>query len=103
MIDQSSEDESYIIMGEGVAIPHAAPEDGVNDVSMSLLKIDDGIMFANELIYLVVVIAAVDKQQHLKALLQLKNLAQSQPARNLIFNSKTKQEIHTVLKKYSID
>lgn len=103
MIAENNSDESYIIIGEGVVIPHAAPENGVNDVSMGLLKIDDGIEFSGEIIHLVVVIAAVDKQQHLKALLQLKDLAQSKSARNSVFNANSEEEIHELLQKYSID
>lgn len=103
MVAENTKDESYIIMGEGIVIPHAAPEDGVNDVAMSLLKIDEGIQFSGEVIHLVVVIAAVDKQQHLKALLQLKDLAQAKSARDSVFNAESKEEIHALLQKYSID
>lgn len=103
MVAEHTKNESYIIMGEGVVIPHAAPDDGVNDVTMSLLKIDEGVHFADEIIHLVVVIAAVDKQQHLKALLQLKDLAQSTSARESVFNANSEEEIHALLQKYSID
>ncbi|GAB3056931.1 BglG family transcription antiterminator [Salinicoccus sesuvii] len=103
MVAQNTEDNAYIILGEGVAIPHAAPEDGVNSVSMSLLKIDEGIEFAGSMIYVVVVIAAVDKEMHLKALLQLKDLAQSKKGRKALFDAETDQEICKVIQKHSVE
>ncbi|MFC3419027.1 BglG family transcription antiterminator [Salinicoccus hispanicus] len=103
MVEQNTEDNAYIILGEGVAIPHAAPEDGVNTVSMSLLKVDEGIEFAGSTIHVMVVIAAVDKEMHLKALLQLKDLAQSKKGRKALFDAETDQEICKVLKKHSVE
>ncbi|MCG1009724.1 BglG family transcription antiterminator [Salinicoccus sp. ID82-1] len=103
MVEQNTEDNAYIILGEGVAIPHAAPEDGVNTVSMSLLKVDAGIEFAGAVIHVIVVIAAVDKEQHLKALLQLKDLAQSKNGRKALFDAQTDEEICKVLQKHSVE
>lgn len=66
----------HILLRMNVAIPHAAPEDGVKKVGMSLLKLKRGLPFDGaHLVHFVVVIAAVDKSQHLNALLQLMKLA----------------------------
>ncbi|PTM58466.1 BglG family transcription antiterminator [Desmospora activa] len=71
------EQDPYIILGSGIAIPHADPELGVNRVAMSLLQLDEGVPYAgNHTIHTIVVIAAVDKYQHLKALRQLIKLSQ---------------------------
>src|SRR5690625_985249 len=96
------ENDPYIVIGEHMAIPHAAPDAGVNQVSMSLLRIKEGVQFTeNHLIHIVVIIAAEDKQKHLKALLQLMDIAQSEEGSTAIINSKTKEEVHALLRDYS--
>ena len=86
IINQGEEDP-YIVIAPNVAIPHAAPDEGVNDVSMSLLRLEEGIKFGEDhFINLVVIIAAKDKQQHFRALMQLMKLAGSEKDRNAIIN-----------------
>src|SRR5690625_3038566 len=93
------ENDPYIVIGEHMAIPHAAPDAGVNQVSMSLLRIKEGVQFTeNHLIHIVVIIAAEDKQKHLKALLQLMDIAQSEEGSTAIINSKTKEAVHALLR-----
>lgn len=94
--------DPYIVIGENIAIPHAAPESGVKQTGMSLLKLEKGVRFTKDyLIHLVVVIAAVDKEQHLKALLQLMKLAQSDRDREALIQAKTPQEIYSVIQNYA--
>src|SRR5699024_7180675 len=94
--------DPYIVIGNHIAIPHAAPEDGVNRTGMSLLRLEEGVCFTNQyLIQLVVVIAAVDKEQHLNALLQLLKLAQSDQGREALLQAKSSQGIYDVIKEYS--
>ena len=103
VIDHCEEDP-YIVIGKNIAIPHAAPDEGVNDVSMSLLRLEEGVQFTDHhSIHLVVIIAAVDKLQHLKALLQLMKLAQSEKDRDAIIRAETKEDIYTILKDYSTE
>jgi len=98
------EEDPYIIIAPNLAIPHAAPDEGVNNVSMSLLALQEGVRFgANHIINLVVIIAAKDKQQHFRALMQLMKLAASEKDRNAIINSQSGEEIYDIIKKYSID
>lgn len=103
MIDHCGEDP-YIIIGPNIAIPHAGPDEGVNDVSMSLLKLDDGVKFTKDyFINLIIVIAATDKQKHLKALMQLMKLSGSDRDRDALIHASTPDEIYTIIRKYSID
>ncbi|MFZ3576998.1 PTS sugar transporter subunit IIA [Virgibacillus sp. DJP39] len=95
--------DPYIVIAPNTAIPHAAPEDGVNDVSMSLLKLDEGIKFAEEYeINIIIVIAAVDKNKHLRALMQLMQLVGSEEGRRTIIGATTSEEIYSVIKNYSV-
>ncbi|KHF41410.1 BglG family transcription antiterminator [Halalkalibacter okhensis] len=73
---QYSEMTPNIVLRLNIAIPHARPDDGVEKVGMSLLRIKEGLAFQDQKIHFVVVIAAVDKNQHLHALLQLMKIAE---------------------------
>ncbi|WP_088052426.1 BglG family transcription antiterminator [Virgibacillus dakarensis] len=98
------EKDPYIVIGSNIAIPHAAPDEGVNDVSMSLLRLKEGVKFTDDYsINLVIVIAALDKQQHLKALMQLMKLAGSDKDRDVVVNAASVEEIYTIIRKYSVD
>lgn len=104
MIKQYDMTDPYIIIGPNLAIPHASPEDGVNEVAMSLLRLEKGVEFAeNQPVNIVVVIAAVDKQQHLRALLQLTKLVGNKEDIQSIINAQSAEKIHEILSKYSED
>jgi len=79
MIESHDYQHPYMILGKKMAIPHAAPEHGVNKLGMSLLVVKDGVLFSNELnIHFVVVIAPTDAVQHVKAIYQLTNLSMNE-------------------------
>ncbi|MBA4603877.1 BglG family transcription antiterminator [Thermoactinomyces sp. AMNI-1] len=99
-----SKQDSYIVIGPNMAIPHAAPEDGVNEVGMSLLRVKEGIHYVNKYkIHLVIVIAAKDKYQHIHALMQLMKLAGSDEDRNQLINADSVEEISEIINLYSVD
>ncbi|PAE30422.1 transcription antiterminator BglG [Paenibacillus sp. 7884-2] len=99
-----SNDDPYIVIGTNIAIPHAAPEDGVNEVGMTLLRLKDGVQYSQDYkINLIFVIAAVDKKQHIHALMQLMNLAGSEEDTNKIINASSIEEVHEIIKFYSSD
>lgn len=101
---KQGEKDPYIVIAPNVAIPHAAPEDGVNKVSMSLLKLKEGIKFAEDyLIHLIIVIAAEDKQQHFRALTQLLKIAKSEDIKHSMIQADSVEKIHHIIKKYSTD
>ncbi|WP_172369987.1 BglG family transcription antiterminator [Sporosarcina jiandibaonis] len=103
-IINQGEKDPYIVIAPNVAIPHAAPEEGVNDVAMSLLRLEEGVKFGEKyIINLVVIIAAKDKQQHFRALTQLMKLAQSEKDRYEMIQSQSIEDIYDIIKKYSID
>ncbi|MDX6151909.1 BglG family transcription antiterminator [Marinococcus sp. PL1-022] len=99
-----TEEDPYIVIGPNIAIPHASPEDGVNEVGMSLLRLKEGVLFSEEYrINLVIVIAAVDKQKHIHALMQLMKLAGSQTARDQITAADSAKDIYKLIQSYSKD
>ncbi|MGM9951072.1 MAG: BglG family transcription antiterminator [Lysinibacillus sp.] len=64
----------YVVIAPGIALPHARPEDGVHKVGMSFLKLNQPCAFSEKKehqVTLLFVLAAVDNEEHLKALSQL--------------------------------
>ncbi|UFT99595.1 BglG family transcription antiterminator [Radiobacillus kanasensis] len=101
MVKHCKEDP-YIIIGQNLAIPHASPEDGVNKVSMSLLRLEQGVEFASDYsINIVIVISATDKHKHLRALMQLMKLASSKKDMKGITQSNSEKEIREIIRKYA--
>jgi transcriptional antiterminator/mannitol/fructose-specific phosphotransferase system IIA component (Ntr-type) len=96
--------DPYIVIGPNTAIPHAAPDEGVNEISMSLLRLRRGVTFATDYsIQLVIIIAALDKDRHLRALTQLMRLVRNDQDRQQMINAKSVYEIHEIIKKYAVD
>lgn len=103
MINASAED-SYIVIGPNVAIPHAAPEDGVNEVGMSLLRLKEAVQYTKEYaIHFIFVIAAVDKQQHIRALMQLMEFSKSDVERNKVLETDSIEEVHAIFRTYATE
>ena len=74
MVNKVEEFGPFIDLGKGVAIPHARPEDGVNEIGMSMLVLKEPVYLANDKdhpIEVMICIAAVDNKSHLKALSHL--------------------------------
>lgn len=64
----------FIDLGKGVAIPHARPEDGVKSLGMSFLKLKKPVNLLDDEkhpIQLIITLAAIDNETHLRALSQL--------------------------------
>ncbi|GGE08343.1 PTS sugar transporter subunit IIA [Marinithermofilum abyssi] len=98
------EQDPYIIIGSGVAIPHADPEKGVKRVAMSLLQLDEGVPYAGDhMVHTIVVIAAPDKYQHLKALRQLVKLSQNREAMHALTEAGSVAEMASLIEAHSTD
>lgn len=94
----------YVVIGPEVAIPHARPEMGVNQVGMSFLKLKEPVHFLNDANYpvrLIFCIAAVDNTTHLKALSQLTKLLSEKNNVETLKNTDSKDHIQDLFKQYS--
>jgi len=95
---------AYVVIGPEVAIPHARPETGVNQVGMSFLKLHQPVNFLNDEKYpvrLLFCIAAVDNTTHLKALSQLTKLLSDKNNIELLKKVDSMEEIVGLFKQYS--
>ncbi|MBO0441870.1 BglG family transcription antiterminator [Candidatus Enterococcus ikei] len=74
MIQKVKDYGAFIHIGKGIALPHARPEDGVKQLGMSLLKIEEPVLLLDDPkheITIFICLAAVDNEMHLKALASL--------------------------------
>lgn len=67
----------YYVVGHGIAMPHARPEEGANKLSLALTLIPSGVNFdadENDPVKLLIVLAATDSTSHIEAISQLAKL-----------------------------
>lgn len=86
----------YIIVSPGIAIAHGQPEDGVNRLGMSLLRIEDGVAFSPDeqhRVYMLFVLAGMDNEAHLKALSELTMLLNHEEQRADFVHADTKERL----------
>ncbi|WP_091610410.1 BglG family transcription antiterminator [Marinococcus luteus] len=104
MIQNIEELGPYIVIAPDIAIPHARPESGVNRLGMSLLHLQQPVHFSEEAKHqasVVIVLAAIDNETHLKALSQLTELLSEPEAKEKLLNASSKEEIMQLVKTYS--
>jgi|SRR5699024_3005842 len=72
----------YIVLAPKIAVPHARPEDGVNEIGLSLLKLNQPVSFkkgdSDKDVNIIIVIAAIDNSMHLKALSELSHILEDE-------------------------
>lgn len=94
----------YVVLGPEVAIPHARPEMGVNQVGMSFLKLNEPVYILNDERYpvrLFFCIAASDNTTHLKALSQLTKLLSDKNNIEMLKETESLESILHLFKLYS--
>lgn len=95
-------DDSYMVIMQNIAIPHAYSEKHVHKTAMSMLILQEPIYMSDgTAIHIIVPIAAVDKVTHLRALLQLRDVAQDNDAIKRIIQSRKNSDVNEILKNYS--
>ncbi|AWO75791.1 PRD domain-containing protein [Geobacillus thermoleovorans] len=94
----------YIVITPGVALPHARPEQGAKKLGMSFLRIKKGCLFSDreeDRVYVLIVLAAIDHETHLKALSQLTTLLSNQEHIQMLFKAGSVEEVLALVEMYS--
>ncbi|MBB6284092.1 BglG family transcription antiterminator [Geobacillus subterraneus] len=94
----------YIVVTPGVALPHARPEQGAKKLGMSFLRIKKGCLFSDreeDRVYVLIVLAAIDHEAHLKALSQLTTLLSNQEHMQMLFKAESVEEVLALVERYS--
>ncbi|WP_176461583.1 BglG family transcription antiterminator [Anaeromicrobium sediminis] len=95
----------YIVIVPNIALPHARPEEGVKKLSMSLITLKKPINFGsvdNDPVKLVITLAAIDNETHIKALSQLMDLLSNSEDIENIINATKVIDVINIIEKYSV-
>lgn len=93
----------YYVLAPRIAMPHARPEDGVNETALQLTVFKKGVDLGsvdNGNVYFSITLAAVDSDGHVLTIMALSELFQNDEDIEKIINAEDKAEIIKVLKKY---
>lgn len=86
----------YAVIAPGIAMPHARPEDGVVKTGFALATLKTPVEFGNsenDPVDIVVAFSAIDKENHVEALVHIANLLSDQQAVNQIRHSETIEQL----------
>lgn len=87
----------YVVLTEDIAMPHARPEEGVNETGVSFLKLNEGVLFGENKINLIFVLAAKDKDSHIDTITQLLEIFQDDKKIAQLKEAKTINEIKNII------
>lgn len=101
MIQKVKDYGAFIHIGKGIALPHARPEDGVKQLGMSLLKVEEPVLLLDDPkheITIFICLAAVDNEMHLKALASLTKILSNKENLEKLLAAKDQETIIQLLK-----
>ncbi|NDL62242.1 PTS sugar transporter subunit IIA [Acerihabitans arboris] len=93
----------YYVLGEGIAMPHARPEEGVIKTALSLVIVSEGVEFGsedNDPVYIIFALAAVDSHSHIEMIVSLSKLFCDEEAVNTLKLAQDEQEILAILSQF---
>lgn len=94
---------AYYVLAPRIAMPHARPEDGVNEAALQVTVFKNGVNFESEdngNVYLAVTLAAMTSDNHINTIMALSELFQNDEDIDAIINSDNKETIIDIIKKY---
>ncbi|MGI6501170.1 MAG: BglG family transcription antiterminator [Anaerostipes sp.] len=100
VISQYNDESIYIIFGGKIAVPHGMPKFGVKKLGMSMLVLDKPVRFGGLDVHVFIMLAPIDEKKHLKAMLQMTNLAADEKGIKKLVEAKSEKEIIDILRKY---
>ncbi|MDY4594308.1 MAG: PTS sugar transporter subunit IIA [[Pasteurella] aerogenes] len=92
----------YFVVAPHIAMPHARPEDGAINTGLSLLVVKQGVRFnsENDPVYLIVMLAANNTNNHLNMLAQLAEFLANEEDVLRVTRSSSITEISEVISHY---
>ena len=92
---------SYMVVSEGLAIPHAENMNNVHKSGISLLYLKHPVIFpGNKKVNLLFCLSAVDKKDHVQSLEDIIRLEEEFSFRKKMAETNSKEEITEILDKY---
>lgn len=100
MIDSLKEFGPYIVIGKHLALAHARPEDGVNKLGISVLTLEQPLVFGheeNDPVKIIFCLAAVDSYSHLNIMKNLVALIHDEEKIQRLTEATSKSEFQAIL------
>lgn len=86
---------SYIFLTPDIALAHARPEQGVEQLSLSVYVSRPGVVFPQgKSARMIVVLAPIDQKSHMTILTELLELVRNQPVLEMIFQAVDRDEVY---------
>ncbi len=103
MIDVVEEYGSYIVISEGLAIPHARSSGNISRTSMSLVTLKEAVTFPNgKEVDTLFAFSSLDDKEHLDSLVDLMNLINDHNLRGQLRKMKNREEVLKFIYKYKL-
>ena len=102
MIDTVNNMGPYIVMAKGIAMPHARPEHGAKETSLSIITLKEPVEFGNEdfdPVTMVIGLSSVDSKSHLELLSDLSNIMDDEELIEKVKYCKSKRELIELINK----
>lgn len=103
IIQSHQEIGPYYVVGPGMAMPHARPEDGVNRLSLAITIIQQGAPFdadENDPVKLLVTLAATDSESHIETIAQLAELLMNEQHVAQLCQANSVDDVLAVIRQY---
>lgn len=105
MIRTTEENGPYVVLAPGLAVPHAAPEDGARRIGMNLIRLAEPVYFGlpeHDPVEFVCALSAVDRRMHLRAFFNLVNMmgSPSSPLTQTLRKVTTSQDAFKAIETY---
>ena len=99
IIKNIKETGPYVVLGDGMAMSHARPEDGVIKSGITLLKIKNGIDFDEKnRVFLLFTLAAEDNDQHQDLMSEIADLLnETEKINRIMYDELTDLEIYDII------
>ncbi|QTN00652.1 PTS sugar transporter subunit IIA [Sediminibacillus dalangtanensis] len=100
MVQSFQENGPYFVLAPHIAIPHARPEDGVKEASVSLLQLKDPITFghsSNDPVQLIFGLGASSSEEHVDLLKKLTVLLNKEENVNQLRTAASYRDIKTII------
>lgn len=94
---------AYYVLAPKIAMPHARPEDGVNEAALQITVFKKGVDLESEDngdVFFSVTLAAMDSDSHIQTIVALSELFQNDDDIDAIIAAEDESEVRAILSKY---
>lgn len=96
MIECYEEFGSYIVLTDGIAMPHARPEKGAIGSGYCIIKLKDGVTFGGtdfDPVRVLIGLVGADENEHIQVITEIAEVLDDEEKAKALVEAKTKEEI----------